>query len=30
MKKIHSLIREGKLTDALSCCATELQDEHKW
>ncbi|ALQ09908.1 MULTISPECIES: type VI secretion system accessory protein TagJ [Pseudoalteromonas] len=27
MKKIHSLIREGKLTDALSCCATELQDE---
>lgn len=27
MKKIHSLIREGKLTDALSCCAAELQDE---
>ncbi|MBH0000354.1 MULTISPECIES: type VI secretion system accessory protein TagJ [Pseudoalteromonas] len=27
MKKIHNLIREGKLTDALSCCATELQDE---
>lgn len=27
MKKIHSLIREGKLTEALSCCATELQDE---
>ncbi|BED90875.1 hypothetical protein PspMM1_33430 [Pseudoalteromonas sp. MM1] len=27
MKKIHSLIREGKLTEALSLCATELQDE---
>ena len=27
MKKIHSLIREGKLTDALSWCATQLQDE---
>lgn len=27
MKKIHSLIREGKLADALLCCATELQDE---
>lgn len=27
MKKIHSLIREGKLVDALSCCAKELQDD---
>ena len=27
MKKIHSLIREGKLADALSWCATQLQDE---
>ncbi|MEG3759811.1 type VI secretion system accessory protein TagJ [Pseudoalteromonas carrageenovora] len=27
MKKIHALIREGKLSDALSICATELQDE---
>ncbi|WP_149981868.1 type VI secretion system accessory protein TagJ [Pseudoalteromonas rhizosphaerae] len=27
MKKIHSLIREGKLAEALAFCATELQDE---
>ncbi|MCK8096007.1 type VI secretion system accessory protein TagJ [Pseudoalteromonas sp. 1CM17D] len=27
MKKIQSLIREGKLTEALSLCAAELQDE---
>ena len=27
MKKIHSLIREGKLTEALAFCASELQDE---
>ena len=27
MKNIHNLVREGKLSDALAWCATQLQDE---
>ena len=27
MKNVHNLVREGKLSDALAWCATQLQDE---